>query len=878
MAKSTGSKSRSPKGRAAGKAAGPKVQPSGKQLVIVESPTKAKTINKYLGPDYVVMASVGHVRDLPTKKRNGEEVAGVDIENDFAPTYEIQPRQRKTVSELKRVAKTAAEVWFATDLDREGEAIAWHLAQSLGVPLGRAKRVVFNAITRGEIQHAFANPRAIDENKVNAQQARRILDRIVGYQVSPLLWKKVAAKLSAGRVQSVAVRLVVERERAIEEFNPKEFWKITSIFATDLPKTQALGKAWGKWLAQAPENKPRTIKERNAWLTKHCCLSAELIEFGSKPFLSNDRNAALKAAKVLGFELSNQKEWDEPESKGPAKHRVQYQGTVASAPDYRIRSVETRQTKTKPSAPFITSSLQQAAASQLGFTLKRTMRVAQQLYEGLDIHGAEGQTGMITYMRTDSTHLTHEAIEMAQHYIGTEWGRQYLPDKPILYKSKRTAQEAHEAIRPTDVNITPKRVRSDLTSEQYKLYRLIWERFLACQMTSAKWNATTILIETQNARPEDMGVFKATGRSLAFDGHYKAVGIPTNGDLILPQLAERQPLAPMRIDPTQHFSSPPPRYTEASLQKKLEEEGIGRPSTYAPIISTIQSRNYVEPLLRGDRRLRATDLGKVVTKKLTEAFPTVMDVAYTRQMELELDKVEEEHQDWVKMLHDFYGPFKKNLDRAYEDMKHAGQEKDPAPYKCKTCGAKTVYRFGKNGRFLSCDRYPDCKYAAPIDTKGRPVGKQYTDIVCPIDGSRMLWCTGRYGPFLGAETYPDVKFNLKLDPKKGTVKLPQPPPLLTDIRCTKCDNPLNLRRGKRGPWLSCSIYPKCRGRGAWSSLEDDTKTKLEKALKKHEADHPQPVIHNRSGQPIGEDYVPKIEDADQQPAEPKEGKIDSNAA
>ncbi len=839
----------------------------GQHLVIVESPTKAKTINKYLGKGYVVMASVGHVRDLPSRAPKGvkQEVPGVDLEHDFKPTYEVLPRKKKTVLELKKAAKQAADVWFATDLDREGEAIAWHLAQALGVPSDAAKRVVFNAITKTEIEHAFANPRSIDDNRVNAQQARRILDRIVGYQVSPLLWKKVAGGLSAGRVQSVAVRLVVERERQIEAFVPDELWKVTGYFATDLASTDSLSSQWRQWLADAPEDKERTNKEKLSWLSKQKCLRGELMEIGGKPFKVDDRDRALKVAQDLGFLLEHTKQWDDPKAKGPARSHVKYTGGLKpNAADFSIRSIQTKRTQSRPPAPFITSSMQQAAANRLGFALQHTMRIAQQLYEGVEISGM-GAVGLITYMRTDSTHLSGEAIDMGRSYIGQQWGSDYLPTKPNVYaSSNKSAQEAHEAIRPTDANLTPQQLRSSLNNDQFRLYRLIWERFLACQMTPAQWDSTSVLIES---RPHD-AVFKSTGRTLVFDGFYKATGVPDSGDTaMLPTLAQEQALGLMQLDPTQHFTSPPPRYSEASLQKKLEEEGIGRPSTYAPIIQTIQDRKYVQQVAPRDRRLYATDLGKVVTDKLIEGFPTIMDVAYTRQMEAELDKIEAEHDDWISMLRKFYGPFKKNLETAHESMIHAKAETEPAPYECGKCSASTVYRFGRNGRFLSCSRYPDCDYAAPVDREGVPMTPQLSDIVCPMCGSGMTRRVGRFGPFLGCVDYPQCKGIVNLDPKKGTIKPPKIPPLLTDLPCPKCDSPLNLRRSKRGPWLSCSKFPKCRGRSAWSALEPDAQTKFEDALTQHEAQHPQPEIRTTDGRVVGDDYIPQIsdEDADESP-------------
>jgi DNA topoisomerase-1 len=847
--------------------------------VIVESPTKAKTINQYLGHDFVVMASVGHVRDLPSRSPKGQkqEVPGVDLEHNFQPTYEVLPEKKKTVTDLRKAAKEASDVWFATDLDREGEAIAWHLAQALGVPPDRAKRVVFNAITKAEIGHAFANPRPIDQHKVDAQQARRILDRIVGYQVSPLLWKKVAGGLSAGRVQSVAVRLVVEREREIEAFVPEEFWKITGYFATDLAARERLASAWRQWLTQAAEGKERTLKEKLAWLSEHRCLRAELVEVDGKPFEAADRQAARRAAERLGLVIGRVHERHDPNGKGPAAHLVVYEGHLQSHPGFVIRSVQTKRTTSRPSAPFITSTMQQAAANRLGFSLKHTMDIAQQLYEGVDLHGSQGRVGLITYMRTDSTHLSPEALEMARSYIQQEWGDRYLPAKPQQYaSSNKSAQEAHEAIRPTDVRLTPKRVRGSLTEHQYRLYQLVWERFVASQMTPAEWDSTTVIIGTEPAG----AAFKATGRTLVFDGFYKAAGLPSVEDeAVLPALMQGQPVAPLQIDPTQHFTSPPPRYTEASLQKKLEEEGIGRPSTYAAIIQTIQDRKYVQKVAPGDRRLYATDLGKVVTDKLIEGFPRIMDVAYTRTMEAELDKIEEKHLDWVTMLRRFYGPFKENLDTAHQSMTHAKAQTEPAPFKCEKCGAPTVYRFGRNGRFLSCSRYPDCDFAAPIGRDGKPVTSHLTDIVCPVCGAGMTRRTGRFGPFLGCENYPKCKGVVKLDPKKGTVVLPKPPPLQVDVPCPKCGSALNLRRTKRGPWLSCSRFPKCRGRLPWSALEPAKQAELEQALAAHEAANPVPVIRTVGGRTVGEGYVPRVQESDGvSAAAPEASEVGSDAA
>ncbi len=857
----------------------------GKHLVIVESPTKAKTINKYLGRDYLVMASVGHVRDLPSRAPKGTKqlVPGVDLENDFAPSYEVMPDKEKTVTALRKAAKRAADVWFATDLDREGEAIAWHLAQALKVPLSGAKRVVFNAITKGEIQHAFSNPRPIDENKVNAQQARRILDRIVGYQVSPLLWKKVAGGLSAGRVQSVATRLVVEREREIEAFIPEEYWKIAGYFTPDLAQAAALAAEWTAYLKDVPQGENRSLKDRLAWLSRNRCLRAELVEFQGKAFKPDNRDDALKAAQALGFSLTRAHETQDEKGKGPARFVCSYDGALApQRPGFNIHSIETKRTSSRPPAPFITSTLQQAAANQMGFGLQRAMRIAQQLYEGIDIHGSEGQTGLITYMRTDSTHISGEALNMVRSYISEKLGEKYLPEKPNFFtSSNKSAQEAHEAIRPTDVSITPQRVKRDLTEEQFKLYTLIWERFVACQMTPAQWDSTVVTIvadrETGQVSQDSghLATFRATGRTLVFDGFYKVLGLPNGGDeAMLPPLKQRQELAPLQIDPTQHFTSPPPRFTEASLQKKLEEEGIGRPSTYAAIITTIQDRKYVQPLNPRDKRLFATDLGKVVTDKLVEAFPQIMDVGYTREMELELDKIEEEHHDWVTMLKQFYGPFRDSLARAHEEMTHAKAEFEPAPYDCSKCGASTVYRFGRNGKFLSCSRYPDCDFAAPIDREGKPMVPQLSDILCPVCGSPMTKRTGRFGPFLSCSSYPQCTGIVKIDPKKHTVVLPKVPPLLSDVPCPKCKSPLNVRESKRGLWLSCSTFPKCRGRVGYESLDEKKQKELQDAWTRHIHDHPAPIVRNTAGDPIPEGYLPRITD---ESATPEPAAADSDA-
>jgi DNA topoisomerase-1 len=829
----------------------------GKQLVIVESPAKAKTVNKYLGSGYVVTASVGHVRDLPARAPKGvkQPVPGVDLENNFEPTYEVLAAKQKTVTQLKKLAKEADTIWFATDLDREGEAIAWHLAQIVGVEPSKAKRVMFNAITRKEIQRAFETPIPIDEYKVNAQQARRILDRIVGYQASPLLWKKVARGLSAGRVQSVAVRLVVEREREIDVFVPDESWAVEALLALKPETAGALSDSWPTFLATTDEKgKNPTIKQQNAWLAEHQGLRTELIEVGGKKFnlscsaekiidLSGEITTVAEAVGLLEVSVDSQ---EDPKGKGPAQFKRTVTGTLDPDTRYAVKSTETKRTTSRAYAPFITSTLQQAGSNRMGFATDRTMRIAQGLYEGINIPG-EGQVGLITYMRTDSTHLSGEALNNARSYIEKTFGADYLPEKPNFFGStNKAAQEAHEAIRPTEAMRTPDSLRGALTEDQFKLYSLIWERFVSCQMTPAKFDATTVLFERSDRKTGS--VLKSNGRVLVFDGFMRVVGVPTASDeQTLPALGKGDQSAPFSIAPRQKFTSPPPRYNEGSLVKKLEEEGIGRPSTYASIIRVIQDRGYVEQV---DRRFHATAMGEVVTDMLIQAFPVLMEVSYTKGLEERLDQIETEHKDWRKMLGDFYGRFSSSLEHAHKTLMHARAVTRPASFACPSCGATTCYRFGKNGRFLSCTAYPDCDYAAPVDREGRPLLPEQVDIKCPTDGSQMIKRTGRFGPFIASPNYPDVQFVMNID-KKGGLKLPAPPPYETELTCPKCEErPMYLREGARGPWLGCSGFPKCRGRMGWTKLEDDERKKLELALKNHLKDHPMPVITRMDDTPI----------------------------
>ena len=832
-----------------------------KNLVIVESPAKAKTISKYLGSDFVVEASVGHVRDLP-RSAKGEPVPGVDLENDFRPTYEVTKDAKKVITNLKKLAKKADTVWFATDLDREGEAIAWHLAECLGVEPAQAQRVKFNAITKAEIARAFEEPLNIDLDRVNAQQTRRIVDRIVGYQVSPLLWKRVARGLSAGRVQSVAVRMVVEREREIRAFIPDEYWTVTGRFIKQADQAAKLRESWDAFMAERDQrDNPPTKKKQNEWLSNQSAITGTLHELDGKRFdlrLTADgfeskgtadkahQEGILDLADRIGLKDATLEVTADPDGKGPAKRLIRVEGELDPNVQYRVNSIEKKQSRSRPHAPFITTSLQAAASNTFGFTAKGTMGAAQKLYQGIKLPG-EGEVGLITYMRTDSTHLSPEAMKSAREYIKQNCGDEYLPEKPIQYStSNQDAQEAHEAIRPTDPFRHPDSLPSTVADDLRKLYTLIWRRFVSSQMMPAVWDRTDVKLLRHD---RDTGVsFRTSGRMLVFDGFYKISGVPSSDrEQTLPPMEEGELFTPFSMEPNQHFTSPPPRFNEASLVKYMEHEGIGRPSTYASIIDVIQRRKYVEKL---ERAFHPTDIGEVVTDKLIEAFPRLMDLGYTRSMEADLDRIATGEASWTKTLHDFYGPFSNSLEHALENMSHARAETTPAPYACPECGARTHYRLGRNGKFLSCGTYPDCDFATTIDRKGQPLLQQTVDVACEA-GSDMVLRNGRFGPFIASTDYPEVKYIVNLD-KDGGIKYPSIPPLQTDLPCSKCDRTLNLRNGKRGPWLGCSGFPKCRGRGAWKQLDDEVREQLEKDLAAHEKANPQHVPKRIDGTVIPE--------------------------
>jgi len=833
----------------------------GKDLVIVESPAKAKTINRYLGPDYVVKASMGHVRDLPARQM------GVDVENRFKPAYEPLAGRTKVLAELKRYAAKAEQVFLATDLDREGEAIAWHLAESLGGARSRIRRVVFNEITASAIREAFEHPRDLDMDKVNAQQARRILDRIVGYEISPLLWRKVAPGLSAGRVQSVAVRLIVDREREIEAFIPVEHWKIGGIFTPDAAAADGLSKDWASFLAATDEKgNPPTREAQVAFLGQRGAFQGELLRLSGEKFHVDDADRAIEIARAVGLTIDDVQRTEDPGGKGPAAHLVTVVGKVDRAgPGFTVGEIKQRDSTSRPPAPFTTAALQQAASIRLGFSATRTMRTAQGLYEGVEVPG-EGTTGVITYMRTDSRHLSAEAIGQARDLIGDSFGDAYLPGKPNYYSSGERAQEAHEAIRPTDPARLPENLKAALTADQFKLYRLIWERFIACQMAPARWKVTEADIVANTALGE--AVFKAVGRTLEFDGFMRVAGLPRSTDQILPPLAADQAVTPVTLSPTQHFTQPPPRYTEASLVKALEADGIGRPSTYANIIQTVQDRRYVE---LENKSFRPTDLGVVVNDKLVQHFPDIFDVRFTAHMEDELDRVEEAEVDWVAILQEFYDPFSKDLAKASEEMVHAKAEATPSDYTCAKCGKPMVYRFSKNGRYLACTGYPDCDQTNPVDRDGKLVERKVVDLPCPQCGSEMVVRRSRYGVFLGCTKYPKCKGTAQCDKDGNALKVvkaddltetceqcgspmavkfkgrraflactaypeckatrplpegitveapPKPEPTDAGVGCPKCGRPMLIRHGPRGEFLACSGFPKCRNAMSLDKLDE----------------------------------------------------------
>jgi DNA topoisomerase-1 len=731
-----------------------------KTLVVVESPAKAKTIKKYLGSKYEVMASKGHIKDLPKK-------LGIDIEKGFQETYEVVPGKEKVVQELKAAAKGANEILLATDPDREGEAIAWHLAEELKQPKTGMKRVEFHEITKKGVQYGVDHPRELDKHLYDAQRARRVLDRIVGYDVSALVWSKLAFGLSAGRVQSVALRLIVDREREIEAFIPEEYWNCGAALTTEGTEP-------------------------------HPFLGRLVSRGGEKLAVKNGEEAAVVRAHL-----------------GDAK--------------YRVAKVTKSERKRNPPAPYTTSKLQQDAVNRLGFGAKRAMQIAQGLYEGVDLGktGADsGPVGLITYMRTDSTRLSPDAVEAARDYILQKNGKAFVPAQPNVFKSKKNSQDAHEAIRPTSLELPPEAVRAHLKDDQFKLYKMIWERFLASQMTPAVYDQTSVDIEAV-AKDKTVYGLRASGRILKFSGWLEAYGkgeIPkaaaplagegeqeadgepkkdaaTARDLLaedaeatLPDLAEGNPLrlvVPPGVVTEQKFTQPPPRYTEASLVRDLEERGIGRPSTYAEIITKVQARDYVEKM--DGTRFRPTLLGKFVVDGLVKSELDFMDPAFTSKMEEELDEVEAGKEERVDLLNRFYKRFRQQLDKS-KKLKRWNPEPEPTDEKCDIDGGVMLKRWSKNGWFLGCANYPECKNTRDLGQDGKPTVYKETGIDCDKCGKPMIIRSGRYGAFLSCTGYPECK-NAK--------------PVPLGVPCPKCGGDLiEIRPKKRGgkTFYGCSNY------------------------------------------------------------------------
>jgi DNA topoisomerase-1 len=739
------------------------VPPKKKSLVIVESPAKAKTINKYLGDGFEVAASKGHVRDLPKTK------FGIDIDRGWVPTYHNLADRKEVLESLRKQAAKAGTVFLAPDPDREGEAIAWHLKEALGLADEKVRRVTFNEITKSAIQKAFASPGHINMDRVHAQETRRFLDRVVGYQLSPLLRKKVTRGVSAGRVQSVAVRLIVEREREIQNFKSEEFWKITATL-----------------LAEGGKKKAKPTLRIALAKSKSDAKDAD-----------DEADSAATAAKELapGAFQAELAEWEGKKFAAAQQEQANAIATALRDAKYVVSSIEVKDRLERPQPPFTTSTLQQQASLRLRYTAKRTMMIAQRLYEGVDL-GPDGSVALITYMRTDSVRTSEDALKACRDVIKTQYGDAYLPEQANRYASGKSAQEGHEAIRPTDLSYTPDKVKAFLPQEQHKLYELIYRRFVASQMKPAVWGVTNVEI-TAGA-----GLFKTQGKVLKFDG-FRKVFTPSGrqeDEATLPNLAAKQELACQELLASQHFTQPPPRFNEASLVKTLEKEGIGRPSTYATIIAKIQERNYVE---LKERRFYATELGMTVTDLLVEHFPKIMDLKFTSHMEDELDEIENAKIDHLKVLEEFYQPFSHDLKQAEAKMPAVtGMETDE---KCPQCQAPLVVRWSKLGKFLGCSKYPECKYIKPREGEADRA-PQTTEHQCSDCGKPLVQRMGKYGPFLSCSGYPDCKTIMNLDPEGKPVPAAQK----TEHKCDKCGAVMVIRNGRRGPFLACSAYPKCK--------------------------------------------------------------------
>jgi DNA topoisomerase-1 len=729
-----------------------------KGLVIVESPAKAKTIQKYLGKGFTVEASLGHVKDLP------KSTLGVDIDNEFETEYIVIPGKEKVVARLKKLALSADNIYLAPDPDREGEAIAAHLAEELGNGAktkkkkkkddqpDRIRRVTFNEITKRAVQEAFEHPRAIDQHLVDAQQARRVLDRLVGYQVSPLLWDKVRRGLSAGRVQTVALRLIVEREREIKAFEKKEYWTIDAHLAGPKP----------------PAFDARFVGKGEEKVEVNTAEEAEKIR------------AALEKANWL------------------------------------VRMVERKERRRNATPPFTTSKLQQDSSRKLRFSVKRTMMIAQRLYEGVEL-GEEGSVGLITYMRTDSTRVSNEALTEVREYIKSQYGSEYLPESPNTYKEKKEAQAAHEAIRPTSAMRHPDQIKQYLKEDEYKVYKLIWQRFVASQITPAVFDQTTVDIDAKSGA--ETFWFRVTGSVPKFDGFLKVYVESTEGKdeeeeelkHKLPPLEAGQKLTLRELKPEQHFTEPPPRYNEASLVKELEERGIGRPSTYSAILSTIQERQYVQKL---GGKFTPTEIGLVVTDLLVENFRDIFDVQYTARLEEELDEIEEGKETWTNALADFYKRFAKDLRYAAKHMENIKRMEKPTDEKCERCGSPLVIKWGKHGSFYACSSYDKENPESCTFTKENPINLPDLDSAdiqettqeeyCENCGRVMVLKRGRFGQFMACTGYPDCKTTRRLDQGKKVPDIP------LDELCPKCGRNMMIRHGRFGEFTACSGYPDCK--------------------------------------------------------------------
>ena len=710
-----------------------KTSRSSKPLVIVESKAKARTVGRYLGRGYTVKACLGHVRDLPKTS------LGIDLEHDFKPNYVTNRERRDIVNDIKKSAKTASRIYIATDPDREGEAIAWHLDHILKKPEA-TQRVEFNEITRPAVKSAMDNPREIDINRVNAQQARRILDRLVGYNLSPYLWRELESGLSAGRVQSVAAKLICDREDEIEKFVPVEYWTVDGMFrkADDESATPAVFKAG---LAKIDDN---------------------AVEIGN----GDD------AGKIVD-ELAEQ--------------------------SWIVDNIVTKTLQKRPSAPFTTSTLQQEASKRLGFSARKTMNIAQQLYEGIDV-GEGGEEGLITYMRTDSVRLADEAIKQGRDYIGQHFGTEYLPESPNFYKTKRKVQDAHEAIRPTVPSRSPEEIDKYLSKDQAKLYQLIWSRFIACQMTNGRDEQVTVEIRSGRF------LFRATRTRKIFDGYRRVYQIGNNNSSKdqdeLPPLNEGEALAAEEFLPEQHFTKPPPRYTTASLVKALEELGIGRPSTYAPTISTIIDRKYVT---REGPAFKPTDLGRQVNKLLLDKFSDIINEGFTARMEDNLDAIQSGDKDWVESIREFYKPFLEDLREAL-DME------------CPKCHAPIAIRNGRYGAFFACTRYPDCDWRSSISPKTQDAPPEELDEKCPLCGSTLVVKHGRYGKFIACTGFPKCRYtrSVETEDEAGSGEetpggAPKREITYSDKPCPKCGSRMVLRRSRTGRFWGCEKYPECDG-------------------------------------------------------------------